>query len=52
MTEEEAIALLPTDHGDPEAGHSKADDVLVKFLRSLGYNRLADAWDAIEKWYA
>lgn len=39
-------------NSDPEAAHGKADDALIKFIRRLGYDDLADAWERVEKWYA
>lgn len=40
--------------GDWEMDHSNADDLLLEFLRELGYTKLADAWDKNPrvKWYA
>lgn len=37
---------------DPEVAHHKADVALVEFVRALGHNDIADAFDAIYKWYA
>lgn len=47
----EALKKLQTG-GDIEAEHGNADDILVAFLRSLGYDNIADEYDKIEKWYA
>ena len=56
MTEEEAIKILDRLirkwSYDVEAAHKKADNVLVEFLRSLGYEELADTYEMIPKWYA
>lgn len=56
MTGEEAKAALlkikEWGHGDPEAAHSAADDVLRDLLRDLGYGDVIEAWDSIDKWYA
>lgn len=38
--------------GDQKADHSKADHIVIKLLRAAGYNRTADAWDKVGKWYA
>lgn len=39
--------------GDPEAAHSRADEVLCEFLSSIGHEDIVKAWLAIEpKWYA
>ncbi len=37
---------------DPEYAHIEADDLLVKFLRSLGYDDIVDEWVKIDKWYS
>lgn len=37
---------------DKEADHSRADRIIIKLLREAGYNRTADAWDKVGKWYA
>jgi hypothetical protein len=39
-------------HGDWEIAHGEADKLIVQQLRALGYNKTADAWDAVGKWYA
>ena len=38
--------------GDTEAARGKADKIMSDALRSLGWTRLADAFDSMEKWYA
>jgi hypothetical protein len=38
--------------GDTEVAHSRADEILCELLRSLGYDRTVNAWDAVDKWYA
>jgi hypothetical protein len=40
------------DQYDTETAHVKADKLLSNFVRELGYDELADAFDDIEKWYA
>ena len=54
MTRDEALAkLVELDKSrDTEGAHWEADDVLCEFLRSLGYGDVADAFEAIGKWYA
>ena len=37
---------------DLEKSHYEADHILCEFLRSLGYIKLADAYDDVGKWYA
>lgn len=37
---------------DYEIAHINADDVLVEFLRALGYSDVADLWDEVGKWYS
>lgn len=57
MTKDEAIALLDglTD-ADPESAHGHADGALVSFLRHLGHDDVADAFDRachrVGFWYA
>jgi hypothetical protein len=56
MTEDEAVKKLKEleTMNDPEAEHSTADGILCQFLRSLGYNRVADQFEeqAQSYWYA
>ena len=57
MSKQEAIdALNALTDGDPEAAHSKADDVLVSFLFAEGHDDIARAYnEASERvgfWYA
>ncbi len=47
----EMKALLADDI-DYETGHREADDILVEFLKNIGCNELADAFDAVGKWYS
>lgn len=50
---DDALASLKAiGNGDPERGHSQADQVLVDFITVLGFKEVADAYDEIEKWYA
>ena len=38
--------------GDTEAAHSLYDDILCELLLELGYNKLVDRFNALERWYA
>lgn len=55
MTKEEfgkrmrEIADMPR---DPEAQHSKADDLLVSALRQLGYSDGCDVYEVMDRWCA
>lgn len=37
---------------DKECSHWEGDKLLIDFIKELGYNELADAWELIGKWYA
>ena len=37
---------------DLEMPHCDADDLLIRAIRRIGWNRLADAYEEINKWYA
>lgn len=37
---------------DNEIAHLRADDILCKLLRELGYGDVVSAFEKIEKWYA
>jgi hypothetical protein len=39
-------------HGDTEVAHSDADDIVITLLGDLGFRKTAEAWNAIDKWYA
>jgi len=39
-------------HQDTEMAHGVADEILVGFIRFLGYGEIADEYEAIQKWYA
>ena len=49
---EEALTELANMSGDPEADHSRADEILCELLESLGFAEVVEAWEKIEKWYA
>jgi len=36
---------------DAEFAHMAADEILVQLIRDLGFNRLANYFDDLEKWY-
>lgn len=38
--------------GDPEAGHYKADELVIQFLMDAGFRDLALAYKRVHKWYA
>ena len=38
--------------GDIEQGHMHADDILVTFLKNLGYEDIVKAYEDILKWYS
>ena len=38
--------------GDIEMVHSKADDLLCEILKELGYVKLVEEFDKLDKWYA
>ena len=38
--------------GDPEMDHSKADDLLCRALRDLGYGDGIKIYEKIHKWFA
>lgn len=48
----DALWTLAEKGEDPEADHSDADKLLLIFLRSLGFNEIADAFEEVDKWYA
>lgn len=37
---------------DTEVSHSRADDILIELLKTLGMYRTAEAFANLEKWYA
>lgn len=51
LAAEAVVALIyarVTSRHDPEAGHSNADDALERFVRSLGFHEVADAYAAVQ----
>lgn len=41
-----------TANGDTEAAHMDADNALMEFVRALGFDDVAEAYDKVNKWYA
>lgn len=37
---------------DPEAAHSKADDLLCTTLKDLGFSALVESYKKVKRWYA
>lgn len=54
MNKIEALVLLREEqkNEDWEIAHSNADDILCKFLLSLGYEDIVREYNLINKWYA
>jgi len=55
MTKEEVVVeklKILQKLGDTEIAHSMADELLLKFLSDLGYSKIVDEFNKIEKWYA
>ncbi len=48
----DALEELQKPDGDVEHQHGEADGLVIKFIRSLGYDDIADAWQKVPKWYA
>ena len=54
--------MASLDQGDPEASHSRADDLLIEAIRTLvvgehrltaaAAERLIESWKGLVKWYA
>ena len=40
------------DGGDKEICHSEADKIIVNFIEELGYEKLANLYKQVDKWYA
>jgi hypothetical protein len=56
MTQDEALEkmreIVEGTHDDPESTHPDLDDVLCAVLRSLGYDKLIDYYEAQERWFS
>ena len=40
------------DNCDVESAHADADTVLCDLLKALGYEKIVEEYDKVEKWYA
>jgi hypothetical protein len=45
-------AKVAVERDDHELAHVEADEVLCKFLRSLGYDDVVEAYIRVPKWFA
>lgn len=53
MKEEDVInELLRLKEFDGETAHIEADEILCRFLSSLGYGIIVKIYNNIEKWYS
>jgi len=56
ITKEEAVKLLneliKEQEDNTESLHYRADILLCKILKSLGYNELVELYESFEKWYS
>ena len=53
MTDTElAEAINETKILDIEAGHKAADRILYEFLLSINFQKAAEAFNKLEKWYS
>ena len=43
---------VQVDNGDTEDAHVNADELLCEFLKKLGYEKLVDEYEKVDKWYA
>jgi len=52
--EENAIRAMKEciDNGDTEVAHGNADDLLCNLLVELGYKKVIDVYNEVDKWYA
>ena len=52
---QQAVHRLDVVTGPSDRGHEEADEVLVKYLKSISHARVAHAWeqarDRVEFWY-
>ena len=37
---------------DTEIAHDNADSAIVEFLKHLGFDEIAEAYEKVDKWYA
>ena len=47
----EKLYLIEHKGGDPATIHFLADEILVRFIRDIGYPEITRAYKLIEKWY-
>jgi hypothetical protein len=54
LTLKQALRLMKKAEAisDYETAHSNADDILVAFLRRLGYLELIESYRHVGKWYS
>lgn len=56
MSQDEALelmeAVLVLDAGDTESIHGKFDHILCELLRRNGFEKAADKFESIERWYS
>lgn len=48
----EKMIKMATSAGDPEIGHSMADELMCKILCSLGYGDGVKIFEEMDKWYS
>jgi hypothetical protein len=44
--------LVAQSKGDAEGPHAEGEDLLLEIVRAYGHGEIADAFDAMDKWYA
>lgn len=47
-----AILMMTCNTGDEEDDHLNADRVIIRILTELGYHKVVDEFNKIEKWYS
>ena len=52
VDEEYAEYINGLGNDDIERNHSNADDILLDIIRTFGFNKTADAFENLDKWYA
>ena len=50
--EEYADYINNLENDNIERNHSNADDILLDIIRSFGFDKTADAFENLDKWYA
>lgn len=53
MSEEEMVEWIKCEcfTGESELDHENADKIVTNILRLLGYEKVADIYDSVSKWY-